>query len=190
MIATHALVLYKGQPALVQEESGGKYTIIYCSSLPTAGGKPAQFATQKVRDKDISVLFTKTEGNKSLLPSLLSIELQDTECKDFIEPLYELLIEDVTAFSTATSFGELCEYGGMETVEQCWKLYKALKGSFFFQQQGDTLQFIPRSQDEITKLQEKTLAKEREEEIRRAFIQRLKNRQLELPGDYQLMQDV
>ncbi|MBO7162962.1 MAG: RNB domain-containing ribonuclease [Spirochaetaceae bacterium] len=190
MIATHALVLYKGQPALVQEESGGKYTIIYCSSLPSAGGKPAQFATQKVRDKDIFVLFNKTDGNKGLLPSLLSAELQDENCKELVEPLYELLIEEDEAFSTATSFADLCDYGGMGTAEQCWKLYKALKGSFFFQQQIDTLHFIPRPQEEITKLLEKSLAKEREEELRGAFIQRLKNRQLELPGDYQLMQDV
>ena len=106
-----------------------------------------------------------------------------------MEPLYELLIEEDDAFSTSFSFGDLCDYGGMETVEQCWKLYKALKSSFFFQQQGEMLQFTPRSQDEITKLTEKSLAKEREEELRGAFIQRLKNRQLELPGDYQLMQD-
>ena len=190
MIAIHSLVLYKGQPALVQEELGGKYTIIYCSSLPSAGGKPAQFATQKVRDKDISVLFAKTDGNKGLLPTLLSMELQEQTCKELVEPLYELLIEEDDAFSTSFSFGDLCDYGGMETVEQCWKLYKALKSSFFFQQQGEMLQFTPRSQDEITKLTEKSLAKEREEELRGVFIQRLKNRQLELPGDYQLMQDV
>ena len=104
MISSHSLVLYKGQPAMVQEEAGGKYTIIYCSRLPSAGGKPPQFSTQKVRDKDIFLFFEKTDGNKNLLPSLLSMEVSQTEATELVEPLYELLSGEDDAFSTEISF--------------------------------------------------------------------------------------
>ena len=57
MFKTKSLVLYKNQPALLQEVSTDKYTILYCTALPSPGGKPAQFATQKVREKDIELLF-------------------------------------------------------------------------------------------------------------------------------------
>lgn len=190
MISSHSLVLYKGQPALVQEEAGGKYTILYCSNLPSTGGKPPQFSTQKVRDKDIFLFFEKTDGNKNLLPNLLSLEVSQIEATELVEPLYELLIEEDNAFSTEISFKDLCDYGGMSSPEQCWKLYIAIKSTFFFQQQLDSLLFLPRTQDDITKLQEKSLAKGKEEEIRKAFLQRLKARQLDLPADYKMMQDV
>lgn len=190
MISSHSLVLYKGQPAMVQEEAGGKYTIIYCSRLPSSGGKPPQFSTQKVRDKDIFLFFEKTDGNKNLLSSLLSMEVSQTEATELVEPLYELLSGEDDAFSTEISFNDLCDYGGMSSPEQCWKLYISLKSTFFFQQEPDSLQFIPRIQEDIVKLQEKSLAKGKEEEIRKDFLQRLRNRQLNLPADYQMMQDV
>ena len=60
MISVNSLVLYKNQPALVQEASGGKFSIVYCTAPASPGGKPPQFATQKVRDKDIVLLVKQT----------------------------------------------------------------------------------------------------------------------------------
>lgn len=189
MIATHSLVLYKGQPALVQEESGGKYTVVYCSALP-AGGKPAQFATQRVRDKDVSVLLEKAGGDKGLLPALLSLPSSEGEDRELVEPLHELLIEEDDALSTEIPFRDLCDYSGAGDAAGRWKLLRALKSTFFFQQSGEGLAFLPRGREEIARLRERSLAKEREGAVRVAFIQRLKSRRLELPGDCQLMQDV
>ena len=68
MINSKALVLYKKQPAVVTE-TGEKYTIEFCTAPATPTGKKAQYATQKVRDKDITLLH---EGAVSSLSAVLA----------------------------------------------------------------------------------------------------------------------
>lgn len=189
MISVNSLVLYKNQPALVQEESGGKFVIVYCTALVSPSGKPPQFATQKVRDKDIILLVKKTDGNKSLLPQLLSQEPTEAAAEERVEPLYQLLVDEADAFSTSVPFSDLCDYDGASSEQEVWRLYRSLKVSPHFQE-TENQSFLPRPKEEIQRLKEKSLAKGREQEIREAFIQRLKSRQLELPADTQLMQDV
>ena len=189
MISVSSLVLYKNQPALVQEASGGKFSIVYCTAPASPGGKPPQFATQKVRDKDIVLLVKQTGGNKSLLPQLLEQEPAEEEAEERTLPLYQLLAEEADAFSTPVSFSDLCDYDGASSEQEVWRLYRSLKASLHFQE-TENLNFVPRPQDEIQRLKEKNLAKGREQELREAFIQRLKSRQLDLPADAQLMQDV
>lgn len=189
MFKTKSLVLYKNQPALLQEVSTDKYTILYCTALPSPGGKPAQFATQKVREKDIELLFETTSGEKTLLVQLLQVSEDAKAMQERIEPLYELLSEDEDSFTTPVSFADLQDYADVKTAQDSWLLYKALKNTLFFTEQAP-LSFMVQTKEVIARQEEKNKAKEVEQEIRSAFIRRLKAKKLNLPADAQLMQDV
>lgn len=189
MFKTKSLVLYKNQPALLQEVSTDKYTILYCTALPSPGGKPAQFATQKVREKDIELLFETTSGEKTLLVQLLQVTEDAKAMQERIEPLYELLSEEEDSFTTPVSFADLQDYADVKTAQDSWILYKALKNTLFFTEQAP-LSFMVQTKEVIARQEEKNKAKEVEQEIRSAFIQRLKAKKLNLPADAQLMQDV
>ena len=189
MFKTKSLVLYKNQPALLQEVSTDKYTILYCTALPSPGGKPAQFATQKVREKDIELLFETTSGEKTLLVQLLQVSEDAKAMQERIEPLYELLSEEEDSFTTPVSFADLQDYADVKTAQDSWLLYKALKNTLFFTEQ-DSLSFMLQTKEVIARQEEKNRAKEAELENRSAFIQRLKAKKLDLPADAQLMQDV
>lgn len=189
MFKTKSLVLYKNQPALLQEVSTDKYTILYCTALPSPGGKPAQFATQKVREKDIELLFETTSGEKTLLVQLLQVSEDAKAMQERIEPIYELLSEEEDSFTTPVSFVDLQDYADVKTAQDSWLLYKALKNTLFFTEQ-DSLSFMLQTKEVIARQEEKNRAKEAELENRSAFIQRLKAKKLDLPADAQLMQDV
>lgn len=189
MFKTKSLVLYKNQPALLQEVSTDKYTILYCTALPSPGGKPAQFATQKVREKDIELLFETTSGEKTLLVQLLQVTEDAKAMQERIEPIYELLSEDEDSFTTPVSFADLQDYADVKTAQDSWVLYKALKNTLFFTEQAP-LSFMVQTKEVIARQEEKNKAKEAEQEIRSAFIRRLKAKKLDLPADAQLMQDV
>lgn len=189
MFKTKSLVLYKNQPALLQEVSTDKYTILYCTALPSPGGKPAQFATQKVREKDIELLFETTSGEKTLLVQLLQVSEDAKAMQERIEPIYELLSEDEDSFTTPISFADLQDYADVKNAQDSWVLYKALKNTLFFTEQ-DSLSFMVQTKEVIARQEEKNRAKEAELENRSAFIQRLKAKKLNLPADAQLMQDV
>lgn len=189
MFKTKSLVLYKNQPALLQEVSTDKYTILYCTALPSPGGKPAQFTTQKVREKDIELLFETTSREKTLLVQLLQVSEDAKAMQERIEPLYELLSEEEDSFTTPVSFADLQDYADVKTAQDSWLLYKALKNTLFFTEQ-DSLSFMLQTKEVIARQEEKNKAKEVEQEIRSAFIRRLKAKKLDLPADAQLMQDV
>lgn len=189
MFKTKSLVLYKNQPALLQEVSTDKYTILYCTALPSPGGKPAQFTTQKVREKDIELLFETTSGEKTLLVQLLQVTEDAKAMQERIEPLYELLSEEEDSFTTPVSFADLQDYADVKTAQDSWLLYKALKNTLFFTEQAP-LSFMVQTKEVIARQEEKNKAKEAELENRSAFIQRLKAKKLNLPADAQLMQDV
>lgn len=189
MFKTKSLVLYKNQPALLQKVSTDKYTILYCTALPSPGGKPAQFTTQKVREKDIELLFETTSGEKTLLVQLLRVSEDAKAMQERIEPLYELLSEEEDSFTTPVSFADLQDYADVKTAQDSWLLYKALKNTLFFTEQ-DSLSFMLQTKEVIARQEEKNKAKEVEQEIRSAFIRRLKAKKLDLPADAQLMQDV
>lgn len=189
MIKAKSLVLYKNQPALLQEVSTDKYTILYCTALPSPGGKPAQFTTQKVREKDIELLFETTSGEKTLLVQLLQVSEDAKAMQERIEPIYELLSEDEDSFTTPVSFADLQDYTDVKTAQDSWLLYKALKNTLFFTEQAP-LSFMVQTKEVIARQEEKNRAKEAELENRSAFIQRLKAKKLNLPADAQLMQDV
>ena len=189
MFKTKSLVLYKNQPALLQEVSTDKYTILYCTALPSPGGKPAQFATQKVREKDIELLFETTSGEKTLIVQLLQVTEDAKAMQERIEPIYELLSEEEDSFTTPVSFADLQDYADVKTAQDSWLLYKALKNTLFFTEQAP-LSFMVQTKEVIARQEEKNKAKEAELENRSAFIQRLKAKKLNLPADAQLMQDV
>ena len=69
MIQKHTLVLYKTQPAVVTELDGDKFTVQFCAA-PATQTKPAVYATQKVREKDV-VLDPLTRDEALLQMDLL-----------------------------------------------------------------------------------------------------------------------
>jgi exoribonuclease-2 len=74
-------------------------------------------------------------------------------------------------------------------------LYNSLINSFEFEQNQDELKnrnlvFIPRTQEKIQQLKQKEYEKNNAAQIRTEFIQRLKNKQLDLPNDSKYMGEI
>lgn len=187
----NTLVLYKKQPALITDFDGDKILIQFQTASATPTGKKAQYGQQKVREKDI-------------------IPLSSTPCKNFEDALtffddttdgliheaYELLLSDEAAATTAVPFAELSDIikSGAKAEEQ-WFIFSRLTKSVEFALDEPALKngeisFIPRTLEEIEAIRQKNYEKEHEDEIRAAFIGRLKQRKLELPSDAKFMAEV
>ena len=191
----NTLVLYKNAPAVITERDGDKYVIRFCTQLATATGKKAVYGEQKVREKDVVVLH---EGPCSSLEKVLELA-GDTPSADFltkIQETYELLLSDESTATSEISLNELAEYAlGSFKADEAWAFYAALCDSVYFAPVTEALKlgqisFLPRTQAEIDSLNQKKYEKEHESEIRAAFIKRLKERKLDLPGDAKFMGEV
>ena len=188
-----SLVIYKNQPALVLE-TGDKYTIQFQTVPATPTGKKAQYGTQKVRDKDIILLH---EGPVQSLETVLnradSSALTD-EINSALLEAWELLLSDDETAATALSVSELAELStGTFDAVNAWAFFKtaSLDAHFASALLSDgSSGFLPRSEEEAAAIISKAQAKEQETEIREAFIKRLKDKKLELPGDAKYMQEV
>lgn len=188
MIKLNSLVLYKGQPALVLELIGEKYTIEFCSTT-SAKNKKISFDTQRVREKDFSLLLDSETVSKGQLSEMATLNLEPTQGDDIVHPLYELLIEE--GLLDPMDFNELMDFKGIEGAIDCWRFYKALEiSSYFFRVPGESLKFQPYSVEKLEELRQKNEAKLKEQENRQEFILRLKQKKLSLPEDLQQMQDV
>ncbi|AEE16695.1 ribonuclease catalytic domain-containing protein [Treponema brennaborense] len=198
MLQKNSLVLYKTQPAVIIE-TGEKYTIEYCTALPTVGGKSASFAQQKVREKDITPFPGNVSALKTDLPAMLAQAGRtppdiSASVKAQLSDVYELLASDPETAEAAVSFSDIAALTGTQQASDVWSLYLALKTEPFFADasvpgSGD-FSFTLRTAAEMQAITEKQNTKNREQEIRAAFIARLKQRKLQLPDDAQLMQDV
>ena len=191
----NTVVLYKNAPAVISERDGDKYVIRFCTQPATATGKKAVYGEQKVREKDVVVLH---EGPCSSLEKVLE-SAGDTPSADFltkIQETYELLLSDESTATSEISLSELAEYAlGSFTADEAWAFYAAVCGAVYFAPVAEALKegrivFVPRTQEEIDLLNQKKYEKEHENEIRAAFIQRLKERKLDLPGDAKFMGEV
>ncbi len=191
MIQKNAVVLYKNQCAVVTDIDGDKYVIQYCSAPATPTGKKAQYASLKVREKDITLLH---KGPSAQLDALLSFD--DASLPQQIAEVYELLRSDESTASASITLGDIAELmRGSFKTEECFALYKALSSCMEFSPDDAALKsggiaFVPRSEDEIASLRQKADEKEHAGEIRDAFIRRLRQRALELPGDAKFMVEV
>ena len=184
-------VIYKKQPAIITDFDGDKIIIKYQTAPATATGKPAQYNEQKVRDKDIAVLCNQEATS---LEKLISYE--DNLITDQIKETHELLISDETTASEPILFSDLAELlRSSYKSDETWFLFKTLLSSFEFSFDENSLkngilQFIPRSTEEIESLQKKNFEKEHEAEIRNEFLNRLKQKKLNLPDDAKYMVEV
>ena len=187
----NSLVLYKNAPAVVTDRDGDKYVIRFCTQPATSTGKKAVYSEQKVREKDVVVLH---EGPCSSLEKVLAFS--DETISAQIQETYELLQSDESTATAEISISELAEYArGSFNADEAWAFYSAVSASLYFAPLTDALKegkllFIPRTQEEIQALNQKKYEKEHESEIRAAFIKRLKERKLDLPGDSKFMGEV
>ena len=187
----NSVVLYKSSIAVVIDRDGDKFVIKFCTQSATASGKKAVYSQQKVRAKDIVLLH---EGPCSSLENVLVFS--DDNIESQIAETYELLLSDESTATAEISLGELAEYsrGSFKADEAGW-LFSVLVKSLEFSLQQDKLKegvvaFIPRSESEISSIKQKNYEKEHESEIRAAFMERLKVRNLDLPGDARFMGEV
>ena len=189
-----SVVLYKNQPAVVNDRDGDKYIIKFCSQPATPSGKKAVYGEQKVREKDVVLLH---EGPCSSLEAVLTCDCGGAESLNAkLLEAYELLMSDETTANEAVSLSDLAEYSlGSFKADQVWALYSSASSNLHFQLCQDSLKngevcFTLRSAEEIEALNKKQYEKEHESEIRAAFISRLKARKLDLPDDAKFMGEV
>ena len=191
MYNKNILVLYKKQPALIKDFDGDKIVITFQAGAASLNGKKARYAEQKVREKDIIPL---SEKSCTSLEDALSYE--DSSISTLIQEAYELLESDEATAKAPVSFSELSDIIKADAEAQAqWFIFNALTKSLEFSLdeaalKNNELTFIPRTEDEINVIKQKNYEKEHEEEIRAAFIERLKQRKLEFPGDAKYMVEV
>ena len=175
----------------MQDHDSDKFLIKFCTQPATSTGKKAIYSEQKVREKDIVLLH---EGPVSSLENALAFS--DEKISTQLEETWELLQSDESTASEKISLSDLADYArGSFKPEEAWAFYSALTASSLFALSQEDLKngqlfFFPRSQKEIEAINQKKYEKEHEEEIRAAFINRLKTKKLELPGDAKFMGEV
>ncbi len=192
MIKKNSVVLYKNDAALVTDSpSGGKFPI----QFPTQ--KAGVYSTQNVREKDVVLLH---EGPASSLKAVLDkasspdFNMDGTVGKQ-LEEAHELLLSDEATSSSPIEFSELVQlFYGDFSADEAYALYALIRDTLYFSAsqkdyENQRLVFIPRSQKDIDAIKEKADQKGKEEELRAAFIQRLKQKQL-IEGDSKYMVDV
>lgn len=184
-------VLYKKNCAIVQDFEGDKIIVKFQVAPATPSGKKAQFATQKVREKDIIALHSEPCSSFEKL-----LDFSDEKIKTQIQESYELLLSDEETAKSEISFSELAEIlRGTFIPDESYFLFTALCDSLEFALSEDSLRngkiaFIPRTKEQIDAINQKNYEKEHEQEIHAAFIERLKKRCLNLPEDAKFMNEV
>ncbi len=184
-------VLYKKNCAVIQEFDGDKIVVKFQVSPATPTGKKAQYATQKVREKDIIALSEKPCASLEKL-----LDFSDAKISEQIKEAHELLLSDEATAAAEITFSELTEIlRGTCSPDESWFLFNALTDSVEFALSEDALKsgkiiFIPRNLEQINAINKKNYEKEHEQEIHDAFIERLKQRNLNLPEDAKFMAEV
>ena len=192
----NSLVLYKTQPAVIKELDGDKYIITYCSQPATPTGKKAVYSEQKVREKDVVLL---SEEPVSSLEKVLAAAQDEPLSQKFNSSLletYELLISEPDTAAAPLSFTEIIDYAAPDLApDNTWAFYQTVCSMAQFNQDTEALKsgaltFTLRTAQQIEEINQKKYEKEHEAEIRQAFIERLKKRQLDLPNDSKFMGEV
>jgi exoribonuclease-2 len=164
----NALAVYKQKAALVKEKTGDKILIA------VSGGEQL-----KVREKDIEIIHPGPAGDLGRIE-----ENAANMPLDAIKETWELLLE-----SGPVSLRELAElaFGGYGPAS-AWAAYRLLLDGLYFT--GTVSAISPRRREDIEAGEKKRGEKQREAGEREQFLERLKNRRIELPGDSHFMQDV
>lgn len=184
MIKEKAVVIYKGQCAVVKSVDGEKYLIEY----RTGEGKRVSNAQLRVREKDVILL----DSGPAALDALLSFK--DEAIGGQIDEARELLLSDEDSAKGVcfTDIASIIRSG--YKANEAWAVYCALRASKGFILDADamkngTVRFIARTDEEIALIQSRAAQKEKDEKERGEFISRLKKRAL-LAGDARFMGDV
>lgn len=195
----NSVVIYKNSCALVEGEESSKILVSWCVSRASATGKKAVYASQKVRPRDIILL---SEEPAPSVDSCLDFAEEALKPESAVErqvaEVYELLSSDSETSSAFMPFGELFELiRGKNSPVELWGVYCVLKKGFYFEEKIDSsdpenlkILFAPRSLEKIEELKARAFEKEHAEEMRSAFIRRLRQGILELPADGKYMQEV
>lgn len=197
MLKKNAIVIYKNLPALVKDVDGDKFVVEWCASRASAGGKKTVYAEQRVREKDVVPLVLECgESGHTFLDKMLAFAdaacAENSEAGKQIAEVHELLLGDGETASAPISFGDVVDLmkGALVPVE-AWGLFSALRDSYEFKVEtvDGSVMLVPRSMDEIAAMKKKDFEKEHAEEIRAAFVARLKEGKL-LPEDSVFMTEV
>ncbi|MCQ2612040.1 MAG: RNB domain-containing ribonuclease [Treponemataceae bacterium] len=190
-----AVVIYKNQPAIVTQ-TGEKYTIEFRTVPATATGKKAQYGTQNVREKDVTLLHAGPVASVAevLAQSENSVITDDISAK--LAETWELLASDGDTANNPISLQELAEYAlGDFAPSKSWAFFKVLCDDIHFCSLAPETNavlplFLPRTESQIRQIQEQLEAKGKESQLHEEFIARLKQKQLDLPKDAKYMQEV
>ena len=118
-----AVVLYKNQPAVVNDRDGDKYIIKFCTQPATPGGKKAVYGEQKVREKDVVLIH---EGPCKSLEVVLGFTA--AEFASQLDETYELLLSDEAASCGEISLSEIAERSGFLDYSYFSKIFKKYIG--------------------------------------------------------------
>lgn len=172
MIQKKAVVIYKGQCAVVTGIDGDKYTIEY----RTTDGKKTANAEQRVREKDIILL----DNGPAELNALLGFD--DGALDEQMAEARELILSDEDSGTKPFDFAELASIvRPAYKAEEAWGVYCALSKSKGFVldaaafKKGE-VKFRARTDEEMAEVQSKAEQREKEEKDRGEFISRLKKR--------------
>ena len=199
----HSLVLYKNTAAYVTDLSApSKYTVRYLAS-PKTETKPAVFAEQNVREKDVLFLADGCSSLESVLDKASMApsvdDLYNTDCQNSlaqsVKEVWQLLTGDEETKNAELTFNELWELlSSSQNADDAYLMYCAISRTVYFKQnlraqmEGKLL-FLPRPQEEIEALVQKANQKGMEEQEHAQFIERLRQHKL-LPEDSRFMGDV
>ena len=203
MIKQNSFVIYKNTLAIVKEldtEKGDKFTVEWQTSPETQTGKKAQYATQKVREKDVKIfindeIFSMLNDEKISLEKALQNEANSTLTNEYaqkIEEVWSLLASDNENPTPKISFAEIIQlcYSKI-SINELWAFYTALtKNTKFFKELDESIIFQLRSEQEISDLEKKENEKSQAEKLQEEFIERLKQKNILLPNDSQFMQEI
>ena len=191
MLEKNAVAIYKNKVAVVCGSENDKYLIKYCSVPATSTGKKAVYSEQKVREKDFVVLAQKSCSSLEKI-----LEYKDENIKNQLLETYELLISDDSTANELISLDDIIDLTfGNDDSDKKWFIYQCVVSSYEFCLDSDSLKngqllFKLRNQSEIDELKQKDYEKSHADEIKNAFIQRLKQKKLDLPSDSKFMGEV
>lgn len=195
----NAVVIYKNFCAVVSnpvaEGDKEKFEVTWCPSRGTPGGKKPVYATQKVRSRDVVLL---KDESASSLEKLLELSDNDDAFEPSIEEVYELLMSDDSTCREEINFLDLCELvKSSAQTDEIYAIYRHLKNTLYFEEKINLCEdgiavpfFVPRTQEKIEELKQKAFEKENGERLRQEFLERLKQKKLNLPEDAKFMADV
>ncbi|MDR1588221.1 MAG: RNB domain-containing ribonuclease [Treponema sp.] len=182
MIPEKSLVVYKNRPALAAGKDGDKIIISLIKAADERGKKePPQ--ELKVRGKDIELIHPGP-----VIDDEIFLE-EGKNAAANVREVWELLESNSAEGVSGISLKELAELAYNEySPASAWAAYGLLLDGLYFSGGIDALRARPAA--EVEEEEKKRAGKRQEDFERGAFLERVKKRCPDLPGDSRFMQDV